>query len=101
MPSASLSSSSASLFSFACISTTISLHMHWLAFQLLQENLSSKRTEFCLLMTVTAPEPATLPDKLSVDICWLDEGGLPWWLSGKEVTCQAGDLGSILAELPG
>ena len=21
--------------------------------------------------------------------------GLPWWLSGKELTCQAGDLGSI------
>ena len=52
-------------------------------------------------MTTTAPESAALPDKLSVDICWLDEGGLPWWLSGKEVTCQAGDLGSILAELPG
>ena len=78
----------------------ISLHMHWLAFQLLQ-NLSSKRTEFCLLMTVTAPESATLPDKLSVDICQLDEGGLSWWLSGKEVTCQAGDLGSILGEIHG
>ena len=75
--------------------------MHWLAFQLLQENLSSKRTEFCLLMTVIAPESAALPDKLSVDICWLDEGGLPWWLSGKEVTCQAGDLGSILGDIPG
>ena len=24
------------------------------------------------------------------DIC-----GLPWWCSGKETTCQAGDLGSI------
>ena len=49
---------------------------------------------------MTAPESAALSDKLSVDICWLDEGGLPWWLSGKEVTCQAGDLGSILGEIP-
>ena len=23
--------------------------------------------------------------------------GLPWWLSGKESTCSAGDLGSIPA----
>ena len=22
-------------------------------------------------------------------------GGLPWWLSGKESACQAGDMGSI------
>ena len=51
-------------------------------------------------MTVTAPGPATLPNKLSVDICWLDEGGLPWWLSGKQSTCQTGDLGSILGEIP-
>ena len=21
--------------------------------------------------------------------------GLPWWLCGKEITCQTGDLGSI------
>ena len=51
-------------------------------------------------MTTTAPESAALPDKLSVDICWLDEGGLPWWLSGKESVYQAGDLGSILGEIP-
>ena len=24
------------------------------------------------------------------------EFGLPWWLSGKESACQAGDVGSIL-----
>ena len=98
MLSASLSSCSVSLFSFACISTEISLHMHWPAFQLLQENFSSRRT-FCLLTTVTAPESATLPKKLSVDICWLDEGGLPWQLSGKKSAYQAGDLGSILGEI--
>ena len=51
-------------------------------------------------MTVTAPESVALPDKLSVDISWLDEGGLSWWLSGKESTCQAGDLGLILGETP-
>ena len=29
--------------------------------------------------------------------------GLPWWLSGKELACNAGDLGSIpgLARSPG
>ena len=53
-----------------------------------------------LLMTMTAPESAPFPDKLSVDISGLNQGGLPWWLSGKEVTCQAGDLGSILGEFP-
>ena len=51
-------------------------------------------------MTVTASESAALPNKLLVDICWLDEGGLPWWLSGKESTCQTEDLGSILGEIP-
>ena len=24
--------------------------------------------------------------------------GLPWWLSGKESTCNAGDAGSILGQ---
>ena len=51
-------------------------------------------------MTVIAPESETLPNKLSVDICWLDEGGLPWWLSGKESACKAGDLGLTLGEIP-
>ena len=49
---------------------------------------------------MTAPESETLPNKLSVDICWLDEGRLPWWLSGKESACQVGDLGLILGEIP-
>ena len=26
--------------------------------------------------------------------------GLPWWLSGKESTCNAGNPSSILGELP-
>ena len=51
-------------------------------------------------MTMTAPESESLPEKLSVDICWLDEGGLPCWLSGKESACQAGDLVLILGEIP-
>ena len=25
-------------------------------------------------------------------------GGLPWWFSGKESTCSAGDTGSILGQ---
>ena len=97
---ASPSSSSALVFSFACISTEILLHMHWLAFQLLQENFSSRRTDILSPDDCIAPESETLPNKLSVDICWLDEGGLPWWLSGKESACQAGDLGLILGEIP-
>ena len=100
MLSASPSSSSASLFSFACISTEILLHMHWFAFQLLQENFSSRRTDILSPDDCIAPESETLPNKLSVDICWLDEGGLPWWLSGKESACQVGDLGLILGEIP-
>ena len=51
-------------------------------------------------MIVTASESAALPNKLLVDICWLDEGGLPWWLSGKESACKAGDLGLTLGEIP-
>ena len=32
--------------------------------------------------------------KTEVRIC-ITEQGLPWWLSGKEFTCNAGDIGSI------
>ena len=32
--------------------------------------------------------------KTEVRIC-ITELGLPWWLSGKEFTCNAGDIGSI------
>ena len=28
-------------------------------------------------------------------MCHLISGGLPWWFSGKEPTCSAGDLGLI------
>ena len=106
MPSASLSSSSASLFSFACISTEILLHMYillhmiGLIFNFSRRISAPEGQTFYLLMIVTASEPAALPNKLLVDICWLDEGGLPWWLSGKESAYQAGDLGFILGEIP-
>ena len=99
-------SSSASLFSFACISTEILLHMYillhmiGLIFNFSRRISAPEGQTFYLLMTVTAPESAALPDKLSVDICWQDESGLPWWLSGKESACQTGDLGSILGEIP-
>ena len=106
MLSAHPSSSSASLFSFACISTEILLHMYillhmiGLIFNFSRRISAPEGQTFYLLMIVTAPESATLPNKLLVDICWLDEGGLPWWLSGKESAYQAGDLGSILGEIP-
>ena len=106
MLSAHPSSSSASLFSFACISTEISLHMcillHMigLIFNFSRRISAPEGQTFYLLMIVTASESTALPNKLSVDICWLDEGGLPWWLSGKESTCQTGYLGSILGEIP-
>ena len=105
MLSACPSSSSASLFSFACISTEILLHMYillhmiGLIFNFSRRISAPEGQTFCLLTTVTAPESAALPNKLLVDICWLDEGGLPWWLSGKESACQTGDLGSILGEI--
>ena len=39
--------------------------------------------------------------KILPQIChlsqYLGELGLPWWLSGKGSTCNAGDLGSVLA----
>ena len=90
MLSACPSSSSASLFSFACISTEILLHMYillhmiGLIFNFSRRISAPEGQTFCLLTTVTAPESAALPNKLLVDICWLDEGGLPWLLSGKE-----------------
>ena len=31
----------------------------------------------------------------SAQIRQIDRYGLPWWLSGKESTCNAGDSGSI------
>ena len=99
-------STSASLFSFACISIEILLHMYillhmiCLIFNFSRRISAPEGQTFCLLMTVTAPESAVLPNKVLVDICWLDEGGLPWLLSGKESTCQTGDLGSILCEIP-
>ena len=95
MLSARPSSSSASLFSFACISTEILLHMYillhmiGLIFNFSRRISAPEGQTFCLLTTVTAPESAALPNKLLVDICWLDEGGLPWWLSGKESSSWA------------
>ena len=100
MLSAHPSSSSASLFSFACISTEILLHMIGLIFNFSRRISAPEGQTFYLLMIVTGSESAALPNKLLVDICWLDEGGLPWWLSGKESACKAGDLGLTLGEIP-
>ena len=30
-----------------------------------------------------------------MSLCILNSSGLPWWLSGKESACNAGDTGSI------
>ena len=78
----------------------ILLHMIGLIFNFSRRISAPEGQTFYLLMIVTASESAALPNKLLVDICWLDEGGLPWWLSGKESTCQTGYLGSILGEIP-
>ena len=43
----------------------------------------------------TWKQPKCISTAEQIKIWYINNGGLPWWLSGKESACNAGDLGSI------
>ena len=62
-----------------------------------------KNTRVSDLRQITAPLWALFPQNLLSSWCWQElkllgpkrKKGFPWWLSGKEHTCNAGDTGDV------